>query len=82
MDPSTVEVRVNTFLSSLSHRNHRDSRISSPAPWTQNLQQLPGIQMIDSSVYHERVDPAFTNLTACARDVPTHTMFTSQSKLR
>ncbi|XP_034580614.1 probable histone acetyltransferase HAC-like 3 isoform X2 [Setaria viridis] len=79
MDLSTLEVRVNALLNSVSHRNHRDSWISSAAPSTKNLQQLPGIQMIDSSVYHERVDPAFTNLPACARDMPTHTMFTSQT---
>ncbi|PVH37653.1 hypothetical protein PAHAL_5G053700 [Panicum hallii] len=78
MDLNTLEVRVNSLLSSVSNRNRRGSGISSAASSTKNLQQLPGIQMADSSVYHDIVAPAFANLPACARDVPTHTIFTSQ----
>jgi E1A/CREB-binding protein len=81
MDLSTLEVRVNYLLSSVSYRNHKDPWISSAASPTTNLHQLPEKQMTDSSVYHNRFDPAFTNLPACARDVHTHTMFASQSKL-
>ena len=81
MDLNTLEVRVNALLSSVSNRNHRGSVISSAASSTKNLQQLPGIQMADSSVYHDIVAPAFANMPVCARDVPTHSIFTSQSKL-
>ncbi|CAO2170527.1 unnamed protein product [Urochloa humidicola] len=80
MDINTLEVRVNDLLNSLLYRNQRDSWVSS-APSTMNLQQLPGIQMTDYSVYHDKVDPAFTSLPAHARDVPAHSMFTSQSYL-
>ncbi|CAL5078482.1 unnamed protein product [Urochloa decumbens] len=72
MDLNTLEVRLNDLLNSVSYRNQRDSWISSTAPSTINLQQLPGIQMTDISVYHDRVDPAFTSLPAHAGDVPTH----------
>ncbi|OEL25360.1 putative histone acetyltransferase HAC-like 3, partial [Dichanthelium oligosanthes] len=78
MDLNTLEVRVNALVSSVSYRNHRDSLISSAASPAKNLQQLPGIQMADSTVYHDIVAPSFTNLPACARDVPTHTMCGSQ----
>jgi len=81
MDLSTLEVRVNYLLSSVSYRNQKDPWISSAASPTTSLHQLPGIQMSDSSVYHNRFDPAFTNLPARARDVHAHTMFASQSKL-
>ncbi|CAN6213203.1 unnamed protein product, partial [Urochloa humidicola] len=81
MDLDTLEARVNDFLNYVSYRNQRDSWISSTGPSTINLHQLPEIQMTDSSVYHGRVDPAFTNLPARARDVPTHSMFTSQRYL-
>ncbi|KAG2610941.1 probable histone acetyltransferase HAC-like 3 isoform X2 [Panicum virgatum] len=78
MDLSTLEVRVNYLLSSVSYRNQKDPWISSAASPTTSLHQLPGIQMSDSSVYHNRFDPAFTNLLARARDVHAHTMFASQ----
>jgi E1A/CREB-binding protein len=81
MDLDTLEARVDALLSSVSYRNHRDSWVSSAAASAKNLHQLPGIQMTDSSVYHDVVAPGFTNLPACATDVPTHTVFTSQSKL-
>ena len=81
MDLSTLEVRVNYLLSSVSYRNQKDPWISSAASPTTSLHQLPGIQMSDSSVYHNIFDPAFTNLPARARDVHAHTMFASQSKL-
>ena len=81
MDLDTVEGRVNDLLRSFPYRNQRDPWISSAVPSTKDLRQLPGIQMTDSSVYHNRVAPAFTNLPAHSGDVPPHTVFTSQSKL-
>lgn len=80
MDLNTLEVRVNALLRSLSSGNHRDSWMSSTAVSSNNFHELPGIQMTDSSVYHDIVAPAFNNVPG-ARDVPTHAMFTSQSKL-
>ncbi|WVZ61083.1 hypothetical protein U9M48_011009 [Paspalum notatum var. saurae] len=78
MDLNTLEARVNTLLSSVPYGNHRDLWISSAASSTKNLQQLPGFQMTGSSVYHDRIAPAFTNLLPLARDVPAHAVFTSQ----
>lgn len=83
MDLDTVEVRVNRLLGSVSNEKQKDSYISSAVSSTKGLRQLPGIQMTDSSAYHNRVAvaPAFTNLPACSGDVSPHTVFTSQSKL-
>lgn len=74
MDLNTLEVRVNSLLRSLSRENHR-AAIS-----TNNFHELPGIQMTGSCVYRDTVSPAFNNVPG-SRDVPTHAMFTSQSKL-
>lgn len=81
MDPETVEGRVNDLLRSFPNRKQRDPWISSAVPSTKDFLQLPGIQITDSSVYHNRAAPAFINFPAHSGDVPQHTMFTSQSKL-
>lgn len=78
LDLETVEGRVNDLLRSFLYRKQRDPWISSAVPSTKDLRQLPGIQMTDSSVYHNRVAPAFTNLPAHSGDVPPHTVFTSK----
>ncbi|XP_062197213.1 probable histone acetyltransferase HAC-like 3 isoform X2 [Phragmites australis] len=78
MDLNTVEVRVNAMLSSISFDSHRDSWLPSATSSTQNLEQLTRIQVPDSTIYHGTVGPGFTNAPSCARDVSTHTVFTSQ----
>ncbi|XP_062196982.1 probable histone acetyltransferase HAC-like 3 isoform X2 [Phragmites australis] len=78
MDLNTVEIRVNAVLSSISFGSHRDFWLSSAVSSTQNLQQLTGIQVPDSSIYHGRVGPGFTNAPSYARDVSTRIVFPSQ----
>lgn len=78
MDLDTIEARVNDLLRSFLYGNQRDPWISSAVPSTKDLRQLPGIQMTDSSVYHNRVVPGFTNLPARPGGIPSHAVFTAQ----
>ncbi|KAL6658234.1 hypothetical protein ACP70R_003820 [Stipagrostis hirtigluma subsp. patula] len=78
MDLDTVEVRVNAVLNSVSFGSHRDSWMSSAASSAQNLHQLPGRQVWDSSTNHVVGAPGFTNLPSYARDLSTVTVLTPQ----